>query len=68
MTRARWPKRRSPLADVVASNGLIERIAETIDDYSEANQIELKDAILALAYVHATLMREATGTPAGKLH
>lgn len=61
-------KRRSPLADVVETNGLIERIAEVIDDYAEANKITIHETLLALNYVHSTLLREASGVPKSKLH
>ncbi|WP_316235045.1 MULTISPECIES: hypothetical protein [unclassified Bradyrhizobium] len=56
------------MADVVETNGLIERIAEAIDDYAEANKITIHETLLALNYVHSTLLREASGVPASKLN
>lgn len=57
------------MAAAVEANGLIERIRETLVDYSEANPgTSTQEALVALEFVHAVIHRKATGLPAHKLH
>lgn len=49
--------------------GLSERIAETIDEYTEANPgVTVMEALMALAYVYAVIQRNNSNVPAHKLH
>ena len=54
--------------DNIDVGALVDRIAEAIDDFSEANTVTVNEVLMSLEYVYATIERLAGDDKPYRMH